>query len=112
MEADPLEEFERLAKERPKTSAGYLFFGRCVRFVLIASGLYVLVQYAPAIDDRPIGSLTVREIALTVAIVGIGILGVKWLFNGTTDETAESWAGWGIVLICAIIGLSIYLSRA
>ena len=67
-------------------------------------------SYIDPIGDRPIGSLTINDIAGNVIRVGIIGALIYWLFQGTSDKAAETWAGLALVTICGIIALVVYFS--
>lgn len=107
------EAFQQLQDElRPTPRRTWLIrTGKTLRFIFILGLALVIAWNMPAIGGTPFAQLTPNDVIVAAICGGLALLCLKWAFNETSDEAAEGWGGWGLLIVACLIGLAFYLSR-
>lgn len=85
--------------------------GKAFRMICILGIALIIGYQAPAIGDVPLGQITANQLLKSLACFGLALGCLKWAFAGTTDENAESWGAFALLIFFALVGLGFFLNR-
>ena len=78
---------------------------------LIGAAATLWYGFAPDISNRPLGSLTISDLTIWLALALISIWLLRISFRTATDEAAELWGYLALLIILGIVGFIFYASR-